>query len=188
MIESIFGLSEQSSSYGRRIDLILGVSHSKKRVEISSNEWKKNATSQEVVQKQQCKNLRANACIIQQIMTRYKINTSVMAMDFVGSCGCLYMIKKTSEQVFVAKPVARLATPHHIDHLNALKPTLNALFQIKSFLVEQTRSINEAMFELDVSNALPSLNFPSLSITSASTIPTPYRFWETKCKNEPAQK
>ncbi|KAI8884168.1 hypothetical protein K501DRAFT_182893, partial [Backusella circina FSU 941] len=128
---SIFGLGEQSSSYGRRIDLILGVSHGKKRVEISSNEWKRNVVSQEVVQKQQCKNLRTNACIIQQIMTRYKINTSVMAMDFVGSCGCLYMMKKTQEQVFIAKPVARLATPYHVDHISALKPTLNALFQMK---------------------------------------------------------
>lgn len=96
MNRSIFGLGEQSSSYGRRIDLMLGVSYGKKRVEISSNEWKRNVVSQEVVQKQQCKNLRTNAYIIQQMMKRYKINTSVMAMDFVRHCGCLYMIKKNS--------------------------------------------------------------------------------------------
>lgn len=131
MNRSIFGLGEQSSSYGHRIDLMLGVSHGKKRVEISSNEWKRNVVSQEVVQKQQCKNLRTNACIIQQIMARYKINTSVMAMDFVGNCGCLYMMKKTQELVFIAKPVARLATPYHVDHLSTLKPILNALFQMK---------------------------------------------------------
>ncbi|KAG0164777.1 hypothetical protein DFQ29_002011, partial [Apophysomyces sp. BC1021] len=41
------------------------------------------------------------------------------------------MMKKTQEQVFIAKPVARLATPYHVDHLSALKPTLNALFQMK---------------------------------------------------------
>ncbi|KAG0162116.1 hypothetical protein DFQ30_003472, partial [Apophysomyces sp. BC1015] len=35
------------------------------------------------------------------------------------------------QQVFIAKPVARLATPYHVDHLSALKPTLNALFQMK---------------------------------------------------------
>lgn len=51
MNRSIFGLGKQSSLYGRRIDLMLGVSHEKKRVEISSNVWKRNVFSQEVVQK-----------------------------------------------------------------------------------------------------------------------------------------
>ncbi|KAI9358823.1 hypothetical protein BD770DRAFT_455357 [Pilaira anomala] len=112
-----------------------------------------------------------------------------MAMDFVGNCGCLYMMKKTQEQVFIAKLVARLAIPYHVDHLSALKPTLNALFQMKSFLIDQTRNINETMFELDVGNTIPSLNLLSLSTASASTITSSYIFWETKCKNnEPAQK
>ncbi|ORE13632.1 hypothetical protein BCV71DRAFT_64126 [Rhizopus microsporus] len=73
MNRSIFGLGEQSSSFGHRIDLMLSISHGKRRIEISSNEWEKNIVDQEVVQKQQCKYLRTNACIIQQIMTRYKL-------------------------------------------------------------------------------------------------------------------
>jgi hypothetical protein len=104
MNRSTFGLGEQSSSYGRRIDLMLGVSHGKKRVETSSNVWKRNVVSQEVAQKQQYKNLRTNACIIQQIMTRYKINTSVMAMDFVGNYGCLYMMKKLKNKSLLLSP------------------------------------------------------------------------------------
>ncbi|KAG2237579.1 hypothetical protein INT48_004481 [Thamnidium elegans] len=154
MNRSLFGLREQSSSYGRRIDLILR----KKRVKVSSNEWKRNVTSQEVVQKQQCKSPKTNACIIQQIMTRYKINTSAMAMNFVGNCSCLYT----------------LTIPYHVDHLSALKPALNAVFHMKSFLIDQTRNINEAMFELDVGNTLPFLNLPSPSTASASTIPASY--------------
>lgn len=128
MNRSLFGLREQSSSYGRRIDLILR----KKRVKVSSNEWKRNVTSQEVVQKQQCKSPKTNACIIQQIMTRYKINTSAMAMNFVGNCSCLYTVKKkTQKQVFIAKPMAKLTIPYHVDHLSALKPALNAVFHMK---------------------------------------------------------
>lgn len=131
MNKSIFGLGEQSNSYGRRIDLILGVSHGRKRVEISSNEWKRSLVSQEIVDKQQCKNLRTNACIIQQLMTKYKIDTPVMAMDFVGNCGCLYMMKRTKDQIYISKPIARLAIPYHVDHMNVLKGTLSAMFQMK---------------------------------------------------------
>ncbi|KAG0177838.1 hypothetical protein DFQ28_005487 [Apophysomyces sp. BC1034] len=36
----IFALGDQSPSYGRKIDLILKHSNGKKRVEVSSNEWK----------------------------------------------------------------------------------------------------------------------------------------------------
>ncbi|KAG1165827.1 hypothetical protein G6F46_012808 [Rhizopus delemar] len=167
---SIFGLREQSNSFGRRMNLMLGIKYGKKRLEISSNEFKRSIASKDVVQKQQCKNLRTNSCIIQQIVTRYKINTSVMAMDFVGCFGCLYMLKKTEEQFYIAKLMAKLAIPYHFNQLGALKPTLNVLFQMKSFLIEQARHINEAMFELDVGNTLPSLNLPTLSTASASTI------------------
>ncbi|EIE76517.1 hypothetical protein RO3G_01224 [Rhizopus delemar RA 99-880] len=128
---SIFGLGEQSHSFGRRIDLMLGIKHKKQRVEISSNEFKKTIASKDVVLKQQCKNLRTNACIIQQIIAKYKINTSVMVMDFVGSFGCLYMIKKTEEQFYIAKPVAKLAIPYNIDQLGGLEQTLSALFQMR---------------------------------------------------------
>lgn len=49
-------------------------------------------------------------------------------MDFVGNCGCLYMIKKTQKQISIANPVARLATLYHIDYLSTFKTTLDAIF------------------------------------------------------------
>ncbi|KAG1046938.1 hypothetical protein G6F43_010596 [Rhizopus delemar] len=111
-----------------------------------------------------------------------------MVMDFVDSFGCLCMIKKTEEQFYIAKPVAKLAIPYNIDQLGGLEQTLGALFQMRSFLIDQSRHIHQAMIKQEAVNALLSLELPSLPVTSASTTPAPYIFWETKRKNEPANK
>ncbi|KAG0735134.1 hypothetical protein G6F23_011810 [Rhizopus arrhizus] len=65
--KTIFTLGEQSPSYGRKIDLILKHSNGKKRVEVSSNEWKRMGVVADLKIKQQCKNLRTNACILHQL-------------------------------------------------------------------------------------------------------------------------
>lgn len=127
----LFGLGDQVSTYGRKIDLLFGLDHSKKRIEVSSNEWKRDLVSQDIINKQQCKNLRTNACIINQIWSRYKVDTQVIAMDFVGNSGHLYVMKKTEEGVFIAKPIQTLIIPQQIDHIKTLKSTLNSMFQMK---------------------------------------------------------
>ncbi|KAG1164713.1 hypothetical protein G6F37_000054 [Rhizopus arrhizus] len=90
--KTIFTLSEQSPSYGWKIDLILKYFNGKKGVEVSSNEWKHMGVGADLKIKQQCKNLRTNACILHQLNVNCHSNfTEVLAMDFIGNIGYLYL-------------------------------------------------------------------------------------------------
>ncbi|KAI8641126.1 hypothetical protein BD408DRAFT_346648 [Parasitella parasitica] len=70
----------------RKIDAIVVTNLKKERVELSTNEWKKNCVSSTTATKQQSKNLRTNLSILNQLNRKYSIKTkNVVAMDFIGN-------------------------------------------------------------------------------------------------------
>lgn len=93
---SLFPFSEEnalSTCAIRKIDAIVVTNLKKERVELSTNEWKKNCVSSTTVMKQQSKNLRTNLSILNQLNRKYSIKTkNVVAMDFIGK----YLLKRSS--------------------------------------------------------------------------------------------
>ncbi|KAG0174483.1 hypothetical protein DFQ30_004327 [Apophysomyces sp. BC1015] len=130
--KTIFDLGDQSATFGRKINLIFKYGRGKQRVEISSNEWKRACVSDDVKTKQQCKNLRTNACILQQLSSTYPHDfNELVAMDFIGDIGYLCMLKKTKDDYYVAKIISKLLIPHNIANIALLKPTLDVMFRMK---------------------------------------------------------
>lgn len=76
-----------SMSSAKKIDAIVTTNIQKNRVELSTKEWKKSSVSSVVAVKQQSKNLRSNLSILNQLKSKYEIQTkNILAMDFVGKC------------------------------------------------------------------------------------------------------
>jgi hypothetical protein len=122
-------------------------SNGKKRVEVSSNEWKRMGVGADLKIKQQCKNLRTNACILHQLNVSCHSNlTEVLAMDFIGNIGYLYMIKKGQNQCLVAKVFATLLIPHNVTNLATLKPTLDAMFRMKVLMKKKKKKKKKIFF------------------------------------------
>jgi hypothetical protein len=74
---------DATTSFGRKIDLLLKIDHPT-TIELSSNEWKKKK-AMHMALKQQSKNLRTNCTILNKlrVISDSKIS-KLMAMDFVG--------------------------------------------------------------------------------------------------------
>ena len=79
---AIFQTNDSKPSYSRKIDLLLKTKELKKPIELSSNEWKRASASTDVQLNQQCKNLRVNACILNNL-NKFGINES-FSMDWIG--------------------------------------------------------------------------------------------------------
>lgn len=85
MNKRLFNVDDVSPSYSRKIDLIL--KYDNKNVELCSNEWKRMKVRSDLKIRQQSKNLRVNAAIINNLQAEYgpSFNT-IMAMDVIGNC------------------------------------------------------------------------------------------------------
>lgn len=83
----LFNVDDVSPSCSRKIDMILKYDDNK-NVELCSNEWKRMKVSSDLKIKQQSKNLRVNAAIINNLQAEYgpSFNT-ILAMDVIGSKG-----------------------------------------------------------------------------------------------------
>jgi hypothetical protein len=79
----LFNCDDVSPSYSRKIDLLLKYDDNE-AVELCSNEWKKTKVTNDLKLKQQSKNLRVNACIINRLQRKYGDFQSVLALDVVG--------------------------------------------------------------------------------------------------------
>ncbi|ORX46086.1 hypothetical protein DM01DRAFT_260490, partial [Hesseltinella vesiculosa] len=117
-------------SYGRKIDLLLKSSGPKK-IEPSSNEWKRASVTGVLKSKQLCKNIRTNACIIDHFHALVANVDEVISLDFVGNTGILFMVKKTKGKYFITKVMAKLVIPNSISQIGTLQPTLDALLRMK---------------------------------------------------------
>ncbi|KAI9032856.1 hypothetical protein CLU79DRAFT_693330, partial [Phycomyces nitens] len=78
-------LTEDESEYGRQIGLIVRCKEAKGQYDICPNEFKKTGVSTDVLNHQQSKNLRINACISNIInLLLGNTNTRISYSDFSG--------------------------------------------------------------------------------------------------------
>lgn len=70
-------------TYARKIDLILRYDDTE-NIELCSNEWKKTKVTTQLKLKQQSKNLRVNACIINCLNGKYCKVHEILALDLIG--------------------------------------------------------------------------------------------------------
>ncbi|KAG0760925.1 hypothetical protein G6F62_000371 [Rhizopus arrhizus] len=87
----------------------------------------------------------------------------VLAMDFIGNIGYLYMIKKGQNQCFVAKMIATLLIPHNVTNLATLKPILDAMFLMKPC----SKNVSKKPYPLSTAQP-PHLNHPSPSLPATT--------------------
>jgi hypothetical protein len=92
LTRSYFSQFDQSSTYGRKIDLLLRYSQDKKHhMETSANEWKRGDVKDDMKINQRLKNWRTNASILQQLVAAHGPHLiHVTAMDFIGNSRYLY--------------------------------------------------------------------------------------------------
>ncbi|KAG2219203.1 hypothetical protein INT45_013069 [Circinella minor] len=79
----VFAGEDTSPTYSRKIDLLLKYG-GKKAIDLCSNEWEKSKVTNDLKIKQQSKNMRANASIINNLQGTYGGSHSVLALDVIA--------------------------------------------------------------------------------------------------------
>ncbi|KAI7864749.1 hypothetical protein BDF14DRAFT_1997568 [Spinellus fusiger] len=130
--KSIFIPMQTASVYGKKIDLMLRYDGNMK-IELSSNEWKRSRVQEDLKLKQQSKKLRTNAAILNHLNSHCSTDISeLLAMDFIGNVGYLYMLKLTEDGVYVASLLSKLIVPKDLSNLDMFKQTLDYLLKMKA--------------------------------------------------------
>ncbi|CEG70540.1 hypothetical protein RMATCC62417_06418 [Rhizopus microsporus] len=70
-------------SYGRKVSVLIQTAYEKDAFDISANEWKRTGSSQQIVLKQQVKNMLSNASILCGIIKKITGISSIPAINFV---------------------------------------------------------------------------------------------------------
>ncbi|CEG80003.1 hypothetical protein RMATCC62417_14400 [Rhizopus microsporus] len=127
----------------RKIDAIIATEVKKERVELSTNEWKKNNVSLAIAFKQQSKNLRSNLSILNQLERKFNIQTkNILAINFLGYDGYLYSLEK-KEGVAVATLVEELVLPNKKSEIEHVLQTINALFILKNHVLKLAEEVED---------------------------------------------
>ncbi|CAO3626931.1 unnamed protein product [Cunninghamella blakesleeana] len=137
-----------------KIDLLLKF-EGNQSIELSSNEWKKSNVNEGVILKQQDKNLRINASILLNLISEYGVEfNKLMAMDWIGNIGYLYMLEKTDAGIIIARLINTLMIPTDISNLGSFKTTLCHLFSFKDFITDICNKINKRSMDIEVNKKL----------------------------------
>ncbi|KAI8137460.1 hypothetical protein BJV82DRAFT_525180, partial [Fennellomyces sp. T-0311] len=125
-----------NTAFGRRIDLILTLSH----VELCTNEWKREDASMSDIWKQQSKNSRMNKAVLSSLL-KYPLNdeqnnggsynTHILIYYSLGPLGYMFYCFKR-EDVFVVKHMANFRLPPGLDQLDAFLDSLDILYKWKN--------------------------------------------------------
>ncbi|ORX48312.1 hypothetical protein DM01DRAFT_1338777 [Hesseltinella vesiculosa] len=154
--KALFSPGDTSVTYGRKIDLILML-NAEQQVEMSTNEWKRRNVREDLIVKQQAKNLMSNAATLDHLALHFSSNLNKsLAMDFVGNHGYLYQLEKL-DGFFVASLVATLVIPVDLPNLVQFKETLLTLFKLKEFMVDQGRELKSIIANQEVQRTFPNL-------------------------------
>ncbi|PHZ16912.1 uncharacterized protein RHIMIDRAFT_252411 [Rhizopus microsporus ATCC 52813] len=133
--KAIFIPMQTAPVYGKKIDLMLRYDGNMK-IELSSNEWKRSRVQEDLKLKQQSKNLRTNAAVLNHLNSHCSNDISeLLAMDFIGNVGYLYMLKLTEDGIYVASLLSKLIT----------------------FLLNTTKILKRALFQKEVNQVIPAL-------------------------------
>lgn len=144
----MFHVEDSSATYARKIDLILRY-NDRKNVDLCSNEWKRSKVTSELKLKQQSKNLRINASIMNSLHAFGTSPSSLLAIDMIGDGivinrsgklltksysiglhGYIYLLTKVDDY-FAATLHSILVIPRRFADIACIENTLLALFRFK---------------------------------------------------------
>ncbi|KAG2219204.1 hypothetical protein INT45_013070, partial [Circinella minor] len=125
----IFAGEDTSPTYSRKIDLLLKYDE-KKAIDLCSNEWKKSKVTNDLKIKQQSKNMRVNASIINNLQGTYGGSHSVLALDVIGLNGYMYKLTK-ADNYFIATSFRTIIIPRCFSGFNHFEDVLVSLFYFK---------------------------------------------------------
>ncbi|KAI7900020.1 uncharacterized protein BX663DRAFT_459346 [Cokeromyces recurvatus] len=141
--KQLFHAEDLSATYVRKIDLILRY-NDRKSIDLCSNEWKRSKVTSELKLKQQSKNLRVNASIMNSLHSFGASPSSLLTMDMIGLHGYIYQLTKVDDY-FIATPYSVLVIPRRFSDIAYIENTLLALFKFKVnvfFVYKRTAALN----------------------------------------------
>ncbi|RCH83395.1 hypothetical protein CU097_007520, partial [Rhizopus azygosporus] len=100
------------------------------------NEWKRSKVTSELKLKQQSKNLRINASIMNSLHAFGTSPSSLLAIDMIGDGlhGYIYLLTKVDDY-FAATLHSILVIPRRFADIACIENTLLALFRFKHFYI-----------------------------------------------------
>ncbi|KAF7729669.1 hypothetical protein EC973_004042 [Apophysomyces ossiformis] len=135
---TLFGNNSCEPVIGRKIDVLMKYNGLEKNDPI---------TGSALVLDQQCKNLRTNAAILNQMRALDPNSSSldhVVAMDIIGSVGYMYLLVEF-EDLYFAKKLGVLALPTSSGEFKGFQSTLNLLFCYQHFILNQGMDAHAAL-------------------------------------------
>lgn len=173
-------INEGDTTYGRRLDLIVLCEQGAKDMELCSLEFKKGDASFNLLFYQQCKNLRINACILNDIhLMTLDNDITITYMDFSGRNGYISQIFKVNDY-FVAHEVGKVVMIKSALELEILRDTTINLFKWKQSLVNNSNIISLAYINQcnkytlsDISNNLDGNVTPPRTVKPAKIFLSP---------------
>lgn len=124
-------INEGDVTYGRRLDLIVASEQDCRDIELCSLEFKKGDASYTTLLYQQSKNIRINACILNEIhLLTLEENISIAYLDFSGRNAYISQIFKMNDQ-YVAHEVGKLIVIKSLLELEILLETMFSLLDGK---------------------------------------------------------
>ncbi|KAL7328105.1 hypothetical protein PS15p_206427 [Mucor circinelloides] len=145
---------DAKKSIGRKIDMIV----SDKGCELSSSEWKKQATSPLTIEQQHVKNIRTNASMLKKMLSLCGEDAlmCVVGMEWLGLVGCVYSVEKLND-VYVMDEAGTLIVPDTLSTLSLIVDTLDMLYKIKQHHEKLATILEPAMERSKLSRQLNKL-------------------------------
>lgn len=137
----VFAGEDTSPTYSRKIDLLLKYDE-KKQIDLCSNEWKKTKVTNDLKLKQQSKNMRVNACIINNQQGTYGESHSVLALDIIGLNGYIYKLTKI-DNYFNATSFCAVVIPRCFSDIDSFEEVLASLFYFKDFYKHLVKKVTK---------------------------------------------
>ncbi|KAG1516642.1 hypothetical protein G6F46_010489 [Rhizopus delemar] len=154
-------INEGDVIYGKILELIVTSEQDVRGIELCSLEFRKGNASYTTLLYQQSKNLRINACILNEFhLWTLEGNISIAYLDFSGRNESISQIFKMNDQ-YVAHEVGKVVAIKNLLELEILRETMFNLFRWKKSLVNNSNVVSLAYvnqcnrFALaDISNTL----------------------------------
>ncbi|KAI8046997.1 uncharacterized protein B0P05DRAFT_20511 [Gilbertella persicaria] len=153
-------MNDGDVTYGRRLDMIVASEQDDRDIELCSLEFKKGDAPYATLLYQQSKNLRINACILNEIhLLTFDESISIAYLDFAGRNAYISQIFRMDDK-YIAHEVGKVAFIKNLLELDTLRKTMFNLFRWKRSLVSNSNIVSLAnlnqcnKFALaDISNA-----------------------------------
>ncbi|KAI9265465.1 hypothetical protein EDC94DRAFT_669313 [Helicostylum pulchrum] len=168
----VFAGEDTSPTYSRKIDLLLKYDE-KKVIDLCSNERKKSKVTNDLKLKQQSKNMRVNACIINNLQGTYGGSHSVLALDVIGLNGYMYKLTKV-DNYFITTSFCAIVIPRCFSDIDSFEEVLVSLFYFKHLVKKLRKCVLEKETARDIGTIF------SLKSTVQHEHPYPFVFFKSK--------